>query len=660
MSHSSSSSSDNDICDRCRGVPWDLIADPIRTSTDPYLWVSESHEQLKSSSCRICRLLAIIKLPWLDRIACPLRLQRACWVQCRSDWIADILQTSNLIHFGDSSRGTLEVSRSGQISKIGIQCIDPDNISFKRLQDCVSYCRHNHSRVCTRPTFQPASSFRVIDCSHPTQRIIPAPPGCKYAALSYVIIDAIKVALSMGVQYLWCIDQNNAIDKHRQISQMGNIYANSEITIIASAGTDATYGLPGISRPRKQQSQEIINGISFLEGFPHPIHAVKESAWVRRGWTYQEGFLSPRRLIFTDYGVWYLCDKICLAEHEKTPITKASWLPPSGFYTFTPHPDLQGRSVTSRTRAANYMMVEYSHRELRYASDALDAMLGVAQFLETKDVYSIWGTVIYKERPIINWQHKSPAKRRLGFPSWSPLGWEGPIKLYNFLGYNYFEMSLGDGKTPLSGQDSITTIAAGLTNGGRNAPRFLHLTGYVIDLVLENIQWTDSQRLHQTTFHLAAGESKHNHTLSDGIYASLRISSKINVLAKAKLDDAEGSGARTGTRARQMLGLLLRWDKAYCGHEPPIMDPRVKNADFLLLERKQGGGGGSSRNSCCFERIGYLECKIRNPKKKPTGCVLLNTVFVNSANGNVLDHVRIPPRTPLWREEAERRTVVVG
>ncbi|KAI1466182.1 HET-domain-containing protein [Daldinia caldariorum] len=681
MSHSSSSTPTNNICDRCQGVPWDLIADPKQTSTDPYLWVSESHGQLKSSSCRICRLLANIKSPSLDGKICPLLSQRTCWIQCRSKWILDISQSSNLVHFGDESRGTIEVSRPDQIINIGIQRIDPEHVSFKRLQDCVSYCRQNHSRVCIRPTFQPASGFRVINCTDPAQRIVPAPPECKYAALSYVwgnttrscssgvypqvIVDAINVTLSMGLQYLWvdrhCIDQNNAMDKHNQISQMGNIYANSEITIIASAGTDATYGLPGISRPRKQQSGEVINGISLLEGFPHPVHAVKESAWARRGWTYQEAFLSPRRLVFTDYGVWYLCDKICLAEHEKVPITKISSLPTFEIRTFTPHPDLDDRYVAPRTRAANDMIVEYSRRELRYASDALDAMLGVLQFLETKGVYSIWGTVIYEERPVINWQHKHPGKRRPGFPSWSPLGWEGPIKLENFLGYNDFEVALGEkSETPLPGQNPISTTAAGLAKGGKDAPRFLHLTGYVVDLLLENIQWADSRKSHQTTFHLAAGEYKHNHTLSDGTYASLRISPETSVLAKAKLDGAEGPGA--STRTRPVLGLLLRRysDDAYYPH---LMDPTVKNADFLLLERRQGGGG-SGAWCWYYERIGYLECKIRaqeeEQQQEREKDYLQDTVFVDGVSGDVLDDVSIPRGDPLWREGAGWRTVVVG
>ncbi|KAI1477501.1 HET-domain-containing protein [Daldinia eschscholtzii] len=668
MSHSSSTSPDNDICIRCRGVTWDHIINPNKMSTDPYLWVSESHEELKSSSCPICRLFANIKPPSLDGKFCPLLSQRACWIQCRSRWKTDVSQSSKLIHFGDASTGTLEVSRPGQTINIGIQRIDARNISFKRLQDCVSYCRRNHNQACIRPTFPPASSFRVIDCKHPEQGIISAPPACRYAALSYVwgddtelytsniypqvILDAIKVTLSMGLQYLWvdrhCINQNSTIDKHYQISQMGNIYANSEITIIAAAGTDATYGLPGISRPRKQQSEEVINGMSFLEGFPHPVHAVKESMWARRGWTYQEGYLSPRRLIFTDFGVWYLCDKICLAEHEKVPIMKISSLPTIEIRTFTPHPDLNDYYSTTRTRAAIDMIVEYSRRELRYSSDALDAMLGVLQFLETKGVYSIWGTIIYEDRAIINWQHKYPTKRRSGFPSWSPLGWEGPIRVDTFLGYNEFEISLGDNTSPLVDKHPVSPITGGSTRIGKDAPRHLHLTGYVVDLLLKDIRWTDDQRSHQTTFNLATGEYKQNHTLSDGIYASLEISPETSVLAKAKLDEEVFD-------SRPVLGLLLRRynDDAYYPH---VMDPTIKNADFLLLERRDGDENGDGHG--WYERIGYLECVIRAQEELQRD-YLRDTVFV-SASGDVLDTVTIPRGKPSWLKKAKWQTIIVG
>ncbi|KAI8959634.1 HET-domain-containing protein [Daldinia sp. FL1419] len=661
--HLSPPNTDVDICERCREVPWDLIADPKQDPDNPHLWLSESHKQLKSSSCRICRLFANIKLPSLDGKECPLLSQRACYIQCRSKWIIDVLQSSKLVYFGDESQGMLEVSKPGQIINIGIQRIDSKNISFKRLQQFVSYCRKNHVHVCARPTFPPASSFRVIDCKHPERRNIPAPSGCKYAALSYVwgdivnlpssskysqvVIDSIEVTLSMGLQYLWvdrhCINQNDLTDKHFQVSQMGNIYANSEITIIATAGKDATYGLPGISRSRKKQAMEVVNNVVFLEGFPHPVHSVRNSTWASRGWTYQEGFLSPRRLIFTDHGVWYLCDKTCIAEHEKVPIEKISSLPTMEIRTFTPHPNLDDNYyLIPPTRAAMDMIIEYSRRQLRYESDALDAVLGVLRFLATKGIYSIWGTLIYEGRPIINWTHMSPTKRRSDFPSWSFLGWEGPIKLKTFLGYTEFEALLVDGEYPLVGGTSMAAMAQRLTDLGNEAPRYLHLRGYVVELLLREIKWPDEQRSHQTVVNFAAEEYQQDHALSDGAYVSLKLSTEASVLVKANLDEA-------GSQTRPVLGLLVKWhsDEAYNSISMQVIPrSKIKNAEFLLLERR----------GMFYERIGYLRYRIWAEEQ---GERIFNTVFATPA-GEILDRVKIPRGDPLWREEAKRETVVVG
>ena len=102
---------------------------------------------------------------------------------------------------------------------------------------------------------------------------------------------------------------------------MNEIYANAQITLIAAAGSDAEYGLPGVGpRPRDLQSKHQVEDISLIQVFPHSSHAVKSSKWATRGWTYQEGFLSPRRLLFTDQQVTYLCNQMCCAESVKQPM----------------------------------------------------------------------------------------------------------------------------------------------------------------------------------------------------------------------------------------------------------------------------------------------------------------------------------------------------
>ena len=75
------------------------------------------------------------------------------------------------------------------------------------------------------------------------------------ADIPQTVADAIVVTQQLGIRYLWvdryCIGQDNAAEKHATISNMDSIYRNACITIVAAAGSDSNYGLPGISRPRK-------------------------------------------------------------------------------------------------------------------------------------------------------------------------------------------------------------------------------------------------------------------------------------------------------------------------------------------------------------------------------------------------------------------------
>lgn len=101
------------------------------------------------------------------------------------------------------------------------------------------------------------------------RKLVDAPPGCRYVALSYVlgktnnntatssapqasmspkandkrfekvIEDSITVTQALGLQYLWidkiCIDHSDYNNTRHQIRQMDLIYANSDITIIVAA-----------------------------------------------------------------------------------------------------------------------------------------------------------------------------------------------------------------------------------------------------------------------------------------------------------------------------------------------------------------------------------------------------------------------------------------
>jgi hypothetical protein len=81
--------------------------------------------------------------------------------------------------------------------------------------------------------------------------------------------------------------------------------------------TDADWGLPGISRPRKfYQRVETVNGVELAVAFPsyRDLNSSEALVWNSRGWTLQEKVLSRRLLLFTDLQVYYRCANSVCAE----------------------------------------------------------------------------------------------------------------------------------------------------------------------------------------------------------------------------------------------------------------------------------------------------------------------------------------------------------
>jgi hypothetical protein len=79
-----------------------------------------------------------------------------------------------------------------------------------------------------------------------------------------------------------------------------------ELTIIAAAGSDPHYGLPGVSRTRNVQTTFTVANHVFV-AMEDPGLEIRTSHWNTRGWTYQEALLSRRRLVFTDTQIYFQC-----------------------------------------------------------------------------------------------------------------------------------------------------------------------------------------------------------------------------------------------------------------------------------------------------------------------------------------------------------------
>jgi len=288
--------------------------------------------------------------------------------------------------------------------------------------------------------------------------------------VNQTIQDAITVVRELGKSYLWvdkyCVDQENHDIRDIQIREMDKIYACAYATIVASAGSNADFGLPGVNGVQRKKYPSVVQSRSKIEVFatcPPLSHAIADTAWITRGWTYQEAALSRRCLFFTTTQVYFVCPTTDFCEAIINNVGSApesrratgqrtvdTTLEPRRFlplHTSFYDPSTQGSPL--RTLAEH--ITEYSRRILTYETDILDSFLGLlsrSQFLTyygipvalfTHPFPSEWMNAKYFNMAFARGLFWTPGDkglqdgrrsicRRDGFPSWSWIGWKGHVQ----------------------------------------------------------------------------------------------------------------------------------------------------------------------------------------------------------------------------------------
>ena len=312
------------------------------------------------------------------------------------------------------------------------------------------------------PPPEKSSQLTVIDCQ--SGELVKIPPGTEYVTLSYVwgsgcaafesdraagttgslrtlpltVEDSLLVCLNLGNRYLWvdryCISQTDSEERHRLIQKMDEVYASSILTIVACAGQDPRYGLPGVTRPRSGLPGILVKhpldkASWYLQALPM-TKDIRQSVWAKRGWTYQEAVLSQRKLYFTDHQLYFEGFQAVHCEWAVWCPSKAADEVPSIF------PQLKHHAPHEEI----YLCIaNYSGRELSFESDALNAILGIfAVFEQRHQMRHIWGmpymsvceghdTLDNTKKPSmwysLGFETLYGAIRRKAFPSWSWLGW---------------------------------------------------------------------------------------------------------------------------------------------------------------------------------------------------------------------------------------------
>ncbi|KAI8932128.1 hypothetical protein NX059_011012 [Plenodomus lindquistii] len=339
---------------------------------------------------------------------------------------------------------------------------------YPAIQAWMEHCSSHHEG-CQMTVSEKLNVIRVIDV---VQRVLVSYHDCdhaRYAALSYVwgnapqprmgesailpkvlprtIEHALLVVKNMGLRYLWvdslCIKQDSPDDKAAQIGIMGDIYSGAFVTLIALDGVDANSGLAGVSNdtPRTPQAFLEIGSLTIMARCPRFDHALLNSPWMRRGWTYQEGVLSRRCLFFSASQAYYRCNSMYCSEdlhdardfgfsQEETDEDVLPHLRNVFDELLDPFTDTHKDFRNREGGMAIYkrLLDQYLYRKVSFEADVVLAFSALLQRLTSTAFPDgfIWGLPRSDFRNSLLWAggHKRRTTLNQDLPSWSWAGWQ--------------------------------------------------------------------------------------------------------------------------------------------------------------------------------------------------------------------------------------------
>jgi hypothetical protein len=436
-----------------------MIARYLSTLRDTPPWIIKLDSSYVANTCQFCTMLSSLTVDGTKPTSPPRFLLSLCNER--------ISRADSFICEISSYRDQGQLYLMGERSDIRVLRARP-RVDVDMLSRWMEICVEEH-KDCGEVVQSAVPGLRVIDCG--SRKVVPAPQRLRYITLSYVwgkgsspqtyseelppagslpqtIEDSIGLTIRLGFRYLWidryCIDQQSPRDVLAQCEQMDRIYANSALTLIAAAGTRLDYGLPGLgTRSRCLNVAVSIKKNESLHATREPWELIRESVWIMRGWTFQEGQLSKRRLFFTDAQVFFECGTKSISDAE-SPLWR-DYSPLS-----TPGPDAAYWKTLTKELPWSIMdcIQKYSGRDLTQPNDILRAFLGVFNAFSNQaiPVQHCWGVPIWDPRQVLRADRTLAAKmthpmafcvglafgihiprRRHGFPSWSWAGWYGEM-----------------------------------------------------------------------------------------------------------------------------------------------------------------------------------------------------------------------------------------
>lgn len=264
--------------------------------------------------------------------------------------------------------------------------------------------------------------------------------------LAPMVRHAISLTSTIGERYLWvdmlCIDHSRAAESTEQLQFMGAIYANASLTIVAldyDAG-DVFPGLKGASPHGDLDDVVIKFGEEQFIRDKRDFDISNDGPYHRRGWTYQEFTMSPRRLILSKGSLNWMC-QCGMSVEQLHPLVEFEEV--SNF-------DMREimRGMPDLWSLSN-ILCRYNDRALTHDEDALPGISGLLNvFSRCFSGGFLCGIPEMFFDAALSWrpQRKDTSLRRrvpsnrhdlsrlhpCHLPSWSWIGWEGCVDVGRF------------------------------------------------------------------------------------------------------------------------------------------------------------------------------------------------------------------------------------
>jgi hypothetical protein len=277
--------------------------------------------------------------------------------------------------------------------------------------------------------------------------------GIRTSILSQTFQDAISVAQSLEIQYIWidslCIIQDSDKDWDEQAPLMDEVYSHAFLCIAATASAKSSSGL---FRTREASSRVTCEVTTAWSDRPNGVYQIyrKDQPLISRAWVVQELQLPSRILYFNSNQIFWQChDKLACEELPRRiiPHELTAYNQENNFKLRTydyQHQSLNKNRALPMIRRSNFMflwrtiLAHYTNCHLTFPKDKLVAISGLAKLFcgPLSDTYcaGLWvrrmPIELLWKRDI--WGLSKPAlpKSTRGCyraPSWSWASIDGPV-----------------------------------------------------------------------------------------------------------------------------------------------------------------------------------------------------------------------------------------